>query len=228
MNFLKRFITSSRKTSYSQCGEDLIIDFVLSALGIPDRSYLDIGANHPMISNNTYLFYQQGFQGVCVEPDPESYAILKKKRKRDICLNVGVGRTQEKNADFYVMSPKTSSTFSREQAERYQASDKKKMVRVIKRPLISVNEIIQQHFKGCPHLVSIDVEGMDFDILKTFDFSRYRPTIFCVETLSIAEDRSQHKIFGIIEYMYENGYMNYADTYINTIFVDEKKWKKGQ
>jgi hypothetical protein len=52
------------KVSYSQCGEDILIDFVFKQLKIENPSYLDIGAHHPFHLNNTYYFYKNGSSGV--------------------------------------------------------------------------------------------------------------------------------------------------------------------
>ena len=214
------------KKSYSQCGEDLIVNNVLKSLKISNPTYLDIGAYQADYLSNTYFFYKKGLSGVCVEPDPNLFKEFKKKRKRDICLNIGVGLDNRDEADFYVMSVKTLNTFSKKEAERYQSYGTKKIVDIIKIPLISVNSIIEKNFKQTPNFVSIDVEGLDFDIIKSFDFSKYRPEVFCIETIEYTEDRSGRKINEIIELMKSKKYSVYCDTYVNTIFVDEYSVKK--
>jgi hypothetical protein len=57
-------------SSYSQSGEDRIIEFFLNTTGLENATYLDIGASHPMAFNNTYLLYRRGLRGVCVDPEP--------------------------------------------------------------------------------------------------------------------------------------------------------------
>ena len=42
--------------SYSQCGEDILIKFFLDARKINKITYLDVGSNHPVKLNNTFLF----------------------------------------------------------------------------------------------------------------------------------------------------------------------------
>lgn len=212
--------------SYAQCGEDLIIEHILrNYLGIEKPSYLDIGAHHPTHLSNTYLFYQQGGGGVCVEPDPTLFAAILKARPRDVCLNVGVGFAEATAAEFYVMSARTLNTFSKEEAERYQSYGTYKIDEVITIPLLTVNAVLERYFERRPDLVSVDVEGLDFEILKSFDFSRFRPPVFCVETLTYAEDKTERKITEIMDLMRSAGYFSYADTYINTIFVEEETWK---
>ena len=58
------------RPTFSQQGEDLIVESICGFLKIEKPTYLDIGAADPIVSNNTYLFYQQGCRGVLVEPNP--------------------------------------------------------------------------------------------------------------------------------------------------------------
>lgn len=215
-----------RKKSYSQCGEDLIVDFILSNMKITNPYYLDIGAHHPQYLSNTYLFYKKGGSGICIEPDPILFAEILTKRKKDLCINAGVGVEGTSSADFYIMSTKTLNTFSRKEAERYQSYGRQLIEKIIKLPLISLNEILSNIKKNNLNFVSLDVEGLDYEIIKTFNFNLQRPEVFCIETITYTEDNSEQKEYQIIEYLLEHDYMVYADTYINTIFVDKQRWKK--
>jgi FkbM family methyltransferase len=215
-----------KKLSFSQCGEDLIVEFIFDAVKMKNISYLDIGAHHPFYLSNTYLFYLKGQKGVCVEPDPLLYEKIRENRPRDISLNIGIGVSNVSEADFYVMTSPSLNTFSIEDAERYQEYGTQRIEKILKIPLVPVNEILTKYFRGPPQFVSLDVEGLDMQILKTFDLSACRPTVFCVETLTYTENNTEEKLNDIIEYMCGNNYMVYADTYINTIFVDKEIWNK--
>lgn len=212
--------------SYSQCGEDLIVDFILTQyFGKKVPSYLDIGAHHPIHISNTYRFYRKGGRGVCVEPDPALFKEFRRWRGRDTCLNVGIGASEEGVAEFYVMSSKSLNTFSKTEAERYRGYGVQKIEKVVQLPLLPVNKVFEDYFPETPDFVSLDVEGMDLEILSALDFVRFRPTVFCVETLTYTEDRSEKKCNDIISFMEGKGYFPYADTYVNTIFVDREKWQ---
>ena len=54
--------------SFSQFGEDVIITSMLRRYGIESVTYLDIGANEPIMGSNTYGFYLRGNRGVLVLP----------------------------------------------------------------------------------------------------------------------------------------------------------------
>ncbi|QWD21886.1 FkbM family methyltransferase [Polynucleobacter paneuropaeus] len=123
------------------------------------------------------------------------------------------------------MSTPTLNTFSSEEAARYAASGNhfvtaKKLIEIQ-----TINYIIENNFMYCPNLVSLDIEGWDLIVLNSLDFDRYRPEIFCIETLSYTEDNSERKLTEIIEFMHQKDYVTYADTYINTIFVERSCWE---
>lgn len=207
--------------SYAQTGEDLIINFLIAAKKIKGFNYLDIGANHPVRMNNTYKFYEAGYKGVCVEPDPNIFTTLQKKRPRDICLNIGIGGSTASEADFFIMDTALLNTFSREEAEELQKKKQARIKAVIKVPFTTVEEIIDQHFDGkAPLFINLDVEGLDEIILKGFPFFKYRPYIFCIETVHYTDDASSGKRTAIFDIMHANHYKQFADTYMNTIFID--------
>jgi FkbM family methyltransferase len=221
---LANWAIGSERVSYAQCGEDLIVDYVLAILDVGNVSYLDIGAHHPRYLSNTYYFYRQGGRGVCVEPDPNALRAFKQIRPHDICLPVGIGPSPG-TADLFLMTTSTLNTFSREEAERYQAYGTEQIERVIPVEIKTINQILEEYFESAPDFVSMDVEGMDLSVLNGFDFERFRPKVFCVETLTYREDGNEEKISELPNILRENGYLIYADTYINTIAVDRHELK---
>lgn len=213
------------KISYSQCGEDIIVSYVLDCIGIKKPSYIDIGAHHPIYINNTYLFYRKGSSGVCIEPDAALYKEILKKRPRDMCLNIGITTQNNKIANFYMMNEKSLSTFSRVEAMRLEKMVNKKIVSIKRIPVHTVNDIIKNNFNKTPNILSIDIEGLDLLVLKSLDFKLYKPEVVVAETLTYSEDKKEAKIKPISEYMKTRGYFAYADTYINTIYVNEEAWR---
>jgi len=217
-----------KKDSYSQFGEDVIIARLLDDLAIVNISYLDIGANNPKFISNTYLFYERGLSGVLVEPNAFLCEKLRAERPRDTVLNVGIGTEENiKEADFYMFPAAADglSTFSAEEAKHWETvgmnGEKFKVERVLKMPLLNVNEVLANYFTECPDFVSIDVEGWDLKILETFDFERYSPAIFCVETLAYKADGSTYRLENINKFFESKGYFSFEETYANNIFVNK-------
>jgi FkbM family methyltransferase len=226
-NFFRRFYKKltgiTYNISYAQTGEDIIVDFLVNAKGIKQFTYLDIGANHPVHFNNTYKFYKAGYKGVCIEPDPDVFALLKKKRPADTCLNIGIAANASESRDFYIMNDPVLNTFSKVDAEELEKNKQGKIIKVVKASLKTVEQVINENFSGLsPVFVNIDVEGLDEEILKTFPFHKYRPKIFCVETVHYTDDASSEKRTQIFDLLEAQQYRPFADTYLNTIFIDAK------
>jgi FkbM family methyltransferase len=213
------------KISYSQNGEDLIIKDLFHRLNISCPSYLDIGANEPFKISNSYLLYSKGSKGVCIEPNPLLHRKLSKKRSRDICINAGIAFDEQKEADFYLFPGEANglSTFSKQDAEFWQSIGnqrigKHKIEKIIRIPLLNINEIMSEYFNSHPNLISLDVEGLDFEILKTIDFKKFQPEVLCIETLSYEPAEIERKNQQIVDFLVSKGYELFADTYINSIF----------
>jgi FkbM family methyltransferase len=212
------------RRSYSQCGEDVIARTVFDILGIAHPVYLDIGAHHPSFLNNTYLFYREGSRGISVEPDPELHAKFLGTRARDLNLNVGVGPAPGQ-LDLYVMSSRTLNTLSESEARKYESQGYailgKRSV-----PVVTINQLLDEHLRRAPDFLSVDVEGLDFEILSTLDYQRYRPVLICVETIVFTTAGEAARRTEIDDLLSGLGYMRFADTYINALYVDKEKWLK--
>ena len=232
LQFLKIFVYIFRAKNYkeflsfAQAGEDRILKFLFSSMGLKQITYLEIGTNNPIDINNTYLFYLGGSRGVCVEPNPVLISKIKNKRPQDICLNVGVTGSQEESImDFYIFdegdTEKGLSTFSKEDADHVERTTSIKVAEVKRISVTNVNEILKKNFSDkSPTLISLDVEGLDLSILKGIDFDRFRPVAICVETVNFTVDHKKVKNLEIISFMETKGYFVYADTGINSIFAD--------
>ncbi len=213
------------KISFSQSGEDRIIKFLFDILGIQQYRYLDIGAHHPRRLSNTYLFYTLGGSGVLIEPNPGWAALIAQVRPRDLCLNVGLAGQSRSEAPFYIMRSDTLCTFSKNEAERMVSECGEEIFEVRHLDVLAPEAVLSVHFSEGLNLVSLDVEGLELEILDAFDLQRYRPEIVCIETVSYAIDGGGMKSSEIANLMTANGYMVFADTYINTIFVDRSRWE---
>lgn len=213
-----------RNTSYSQCGEDLIVAYALEILhGSRPKKYLDVGANHPFNLSNTALLYRKGGNGILVEPDPYYSKLLTKKRPKDRVLQCGVHFSGESSANLYVMDSPTLNTFSREEMERCLIMGHQ-LNNTLSVPLQNINSILEM--AGELDFMNLDIEGLDKLILEMIDWKKYHPTCICVETLTYETQKEPKKLNDIIELLLSHGYMLYADTYINSIFIDRGQWQR--
>lgn len=210
--------------SWSQCGEDRILLHLLHDMlgGRPVR-YVDIGANHPFHYSNTALFYKLGGHGLLVEPNPKLARVLKVRRPRDTVLQCGVSVGGAKQADYFMFDAHTLNTFSAEEAARY-VSLGQEQTGVVQVDLRGINEILA--LVEPLDFVNLDVEGLDFEILQAIDWSRYRPKTFCVETVRFEMGQVPVRRADIIDFMKSKDYLVYADTLVNTIFIEGASWQQ--
>jgi FkbM family methyltransferase len=209
--------------SYSQSGEDIIIRYIFLLRNMKQFSYLDLGANQPFFLNNTALFYMKGCRGVNVEANSGLIELFQKQRPADLNLNIGVG-PEEGTLEFYVFEDDTLSTFSLGEVEQLKASGLK-VDRIEKIKILTLDHILSEYLGGrFPDLLSIDVEGYDFEIIKSADFSSNKPKVICAETAEYSPIGAGKKREDYIQYILNQGYYLYADTNINSIFVEKDFW----
>lgn len=206
--------------SYAQSGEDILIERGLKMTGVKKATYLDIGSNHPITLSNTYLLYTKGAKGVCVEPNPIFNSLMKKYRPNDKLLNIGVSNENQESIKFYNVKPHVLSTFDRLEVEQLIEKGIVEIQEILEIPVFTINQIIEEHFQNTPDLISVDVEGWNQEIIESFDFSLYRPKVFCIETITFTTNNTGLKIMPILNYLKKNGYWILGETYVNTIFID--------
>ncbi len=213
-------------TSYAQSGEDMIARFVLNTLGVTRPNYLDLGAYDAVRLSNTFHFYEAGSQGVCVEADPALATAFAKARPRDQVINAAIsGRTSGKGR-FFIMAEQTLNTLSQAEAERLEREEQCQISATIEIDILPVAKLIAQSFPDQTlDFLSIDLEGIDEEIIGAIDFNFARPKVICIETLSYSRIGGQTKKPKAAEILLGQDYMTYADTYINTIFVDAALWR---
>lgn len=222
LNYIKYRISKDYKISYSQNGEDILISRIFKNLNIQKVYYLDIGANHPRRYNNTYLLYLKGSSGVCIEPNKELSKKIKRIRPMDNVLNVAISDKIE-TLTYYSFKNDVLNTFSKEESE-INIDRGNKLLRTYPVKTEVLNNIFEKLPK-IPDLVSLDIEGYDEKVLRTFNFSIYKPAVWCIETIEKNYEK-WFKNISLIKFMEENGYVVYADTNINTIFVEKKIMEK--
>lgn len=221
------YVLFSWKNKYfSQAGEDVIVSYLFKSVNKKQVSYLDIGANDPIAGSNTYLFYGKNNKGVCVEANPKLAKAICFYRPKDVCLNIAISTAEEQVLDFYVFDSHGLSTLSREEALSREKFGSFKIKEIIKIRSQRINTVIAENFESYPDFLSIDIEGLDLDVLQSLDFNLYPIPAICVETVSYAENHLRQKDYSIEEFLLQKGYFKYADTFINTLFVNEKWYRE--
>lgn len=176
---IKTFFIGFGRKSYSQFGEDL----VLSTFCRPDKKtkgfYVDIGAYHPKRFSNTYFFYKRGWSGINIDASPKSMGKFNKARKRDINLEVAVSNENSlKYINIYdesaynTLDPKRANELNIKGIGIKGARE----IRTVK-----LKDLLDIHLNKEIDFLSIDVEGLDLEVLKSNDWNKYNPKFILVE-----------------------------------------------
>lgn len=201
---------------YSQAGEDMLLSLYYE--GKKHKGfYVDVGAHHPYRFSNTAYFYKRGWRGINIEPTPSLFKAFPRRRRRDINLNVGIGNGEK--LTFYVFNEGALNTFDPEIARSRDGSydGKYRIIDRIEVQTRTLADILDKHLPvGTPiDLLTIDVEGMDFDVLKSNDWTRYLPQFILVECESELDDLSDDEIY---QFLHAKGYSIAGRTLYTTLF----------
>ncbi len=171
------------KISYSQSGEDLILSKYLKYKKIKKGKYLDIGAFHPRWASNTHILHKKGFSGFCVDLDEKRlswFRFARGKKVQTIC-----GAVSNSNNEFIeVYKFKRKSPFSlidttsKEHAE-YFSKKGNNTYEIIKVKNFHINDIFDK--VGKINVLNIDIEGKDFEVIKSSKLEIIDPEIILIE-----------------------------------------------
>ena len=171
------------KISYSQSGEDLILLKYLAYKKIEKGKYLDIGAFHPRWASNTHLLHQKGFSGHCVDLDEKRlrwFRFSRGNRVKTICG--AVSNSHEKFIKIYKFKRKSPfsliDTTSLKHAEYFESKGKNKY-EIIEVKNFHINDIFNK--VGKVNVLNIDIEGKDFEVIKSSNLEIIDPEIILIE-----------------------------------------------
>jgi FkbM family methyltransferase len=166
--------------------EDYVLSYVLD--GMAPGTYIDVGANHPVDNSVTYLFYERGWHGILVEPNPDFLPLYAKLRPRDVPLNLGIASTGGTMTFYKVTDPPDGdgeyaegglSTFDPEIARRWRRARLTVTESMV--PVTTLNKVLEERPLGDITILSVDVEGFEKEVLSSIDLRRHRPLVVVVE-----------------------------------------------
>lgn len=165
---------------YSQNGEDVILSsqFKKKPIGF----YVDFGAHHPTRYSNTYLLYKKGWRGINVDANESLINVFSKKRPRDISVCKAIGADGEQ-LEYFMFEDAAVNTFSPSEAQKWKDSKWNKYIGSKVMTTESPNTILKNYLPPNTKidLLSVDVEGLDFNLLSSLDFNLFRPEVIVVE-----------------------------------------------
>lgn len=178
--------------SYSQFGEDVIAQHYFKSRNTKSGFYVDVGAHSPKFFSNTYHFYKRGWRGINIEPTPGRVEMFRRMRPRDINLALAISDRDEELTFFTFKAEGLMNTADPRQAEIYatELRETPKPMKVKARPL---RDVLAEHLAPSSKidLMSVDVEGFDAAVLRSNDWTAFRPELLLVECLASDIDEIQ-------------------------------------
>jgi FkbM family methyltransferase len=197
---------------FAQEGEDLILEAIFDGK-TPTGFYVDVGCYHPLLLSNTYRFYKKGWRGINIDATPGVKEQFDKHRPRDINLHQPIANGRH-SLSFYMFNEPALNGFSKELSEeREKAPDAYHITKTIHLETMPLAEVLDRHLppNQVIDFLSIDVEGLDLDVLRSNNWEKYQPRVVlseAIDCLSLAE-MMQSESFA---FMTEKGYRMVART----------------
>lgn len=201
--------------SFSQEGEDRILTrlFERQEKGF----YIDIGAHHPQLFSNTYLFYLRGWRGINIDAMPGSMDAFREIRPDDINLELAIAE-KEGELTYHMFNNPAYNGFSEELSEKRNGL--RGVVKLIDRKSVKtyrLDDILDKYLpdSAAVDFMSIDVEGLDYQVLLSNSWDKYRPKFILIEELNfdLSQPLEASKSY---TFLINQGYKLFAKT-VNTI-----------
>lgn len=152
--------------------------------------FVEVGANDPKAWSQTWHLEQRGWTGILIEPQPDLAETLRQQRRAKV-FAVACSRPEN-----------SGKMLTLHLAGIYSSLDPNLAISTVlpadavEVPIKTLDEVLID--AGAPQpldFVSIDVEGLEIDVLDGFDLARWRPRLLFVEDLAMSP-RLHHYLTG--------------------------------
>ncbi len=179
LNLYRRKI-KYKKVSYSLNAVDLVVDYIFKNKN--NGFYLDVGSQHPISNNNTYLLFNRGWSGINIDLDQKNIELFNTARPNDINLNLAISSSVTEKKLYFYHDKSPINTLDKVVSDFQKAT-----VKEIKTIQTTTLDITLQNLKFNNKIdyMNLDVEGHEMNVFKGFDLSLYKPSIISVEFLDL-------------------------------------------
>lgn len=217
---LKRF--GFNNISHATNCEDLMVSFYT---GKEKGFYVDIGALDPVKYSNTYLLYMEGWRGINIEPRKDCMERFLRYRQDDINLNIGID-VDEKVLKYYSFEEPAYNTILKERAEHVIYEGYSRLIEEYEIYVSPLSSIFSEYLPKNQQIdfLAIDVEGYEYNVLLSNDWTLYRPKFIAMESLiskGYGYDMNCLKKDRAVNFLLENGYAVVGKIRNKLFFLDK-------
>jgi len=175
--------------SYAQNFEDVMLWRALKH--VKNGFYIDIGAQHPVVDSVSLAFYEHGWRGVHVEPTLQYSSLLRAARPDESVFQLAIGN-QSQQLTFFEFEDTGLSTADAEVARKHQERGFKCRETLV--PILSLDALLQQVDARDIHWLKVDVEGLEKEVLESWQSSSKLPWVVVVEsTYPMSQEKSHQE-----------------------------------
>lgn len=202
--------------SYSQEGEDMVIREIFGRQEV--GFYVDVGCYHPKRYSNTYFFYKRGWRGINIDAMPGSMKTFKRIRRRDINLEIPISDTKE-TLSYYMFNEPGLNGFSRQISQERDSKTIYRLIGKIEMETSTLAEVLDVYMPEDVQIdfLSVDTEGWDLHVLRSNNWSKYRPKVVLAESLNSSLSDLEH--CQVYTFMVGKGYELFAKTKRTMFFL---------
>lgn len=198
--FFENFRTRKLIRNYTVVGVDLLLDLFFKSLKIKKGIYIDVGCNHPIFNNSTYILFKNGWSGINIDLDFHFIDLFNYFRPNDLNKQIACSDTEGEKELYFYHNKSALNTLSKEAYELRKA----KIEQVKKVNATTLNNIIgsSKYENKKINFVSIDVEGHEMSVLNGFDIIKYSPDIVVIEYIDLSmkkEEFYNNNIYTVLE-----------------------------
>lgn len=197
-----------------QEGENIILERIFSKKN--KGFYIDVGAHHPVRFSTTLNLFQKGWSGINIEPNDEAIKAFKKKRPKDINLNIAISNTNNTcNYYKFIESALNTTDINIVKMRKRQGFNciEKTII-----PTQTLNQVLSKYCKKTSviDILKIDVEGKELDVLKSNNWGKFIPKVIICELINVDLEKITKN--SVYKFLKSKNYLLYSKLLQNGIF----------
>ena len=174
--------------SYAQNYEDVVLERCFK--DVPAGFYIDVGAWDPLEHSVTHHFYERGWHGINIEPNPEFFQRLQRDRTRDINLRLALGGADQESQTFTILKGSGISTLRSLPVDYLENLDSRGYPQEpVQVSTVTLASVCRDHVPEGTEIdfLKVDVEGWETEVLRGHDWDRWRPKVLVIEAVTPAD-----------------------------------------
>jgi len=210
--FRKRQGLNTGIDSFRQCC------FILTK-AIPEPFFVKVGANDGITEDpcSDILLENPNWRGLLIEPVPYIFVNLKlnfSDHRRFFFEQVAIGASAEEAIFYYVSKEAVENipnlpvwydqlgSFDRNHIVNHLDGALEPFITEYKIQVCPLTEVLKKHRIQNVHLLHVDTEGHDYEVLKTLDFSQYKPLVILIEHKHLSDDQKNYMLHLLKKHRY--------------------------